>query len=244
MLKFIDEVFQKLCDFGYELGIPELGRVVIRDGFKISDALGASEYISCIVKKLPQFLFQDDWSNVSNLLLRKFLKYGESESKNFCVEITQHDLNRDEAGDLSHLKILCADSTKSKEFKSRFESTKNKYTQSQKKSGTEENAVWSQQMNQIQIHSFMKDNRDKQTRLNWKILCTCSLGDAKDKMEIKFESKADAELALKHLMTIKSELGDSVTFNDSRISSKKLEVSGISKILDQKFVESKLLPIV
>lgn len=99
-------------------------------------------------------------------------------------------------------------------------------------------------MNQIQIHSFMKDNRDKQTRLNWKILCTCSLGDAKDKMEIKFESKADAELALKHLMTIKSELGDSVTFNDSRISSKKLEVSGISKILDQKFVESKLLPIV
>lgn len=86
----------------------------------------------------------------------------------------------------------------------------------------------------------MKDNRDKQMRQSWKLLCTCSLGDAEGKMELKFETKADTERALAELRARGPEFGDSIAINDSKMSSKRLEVNGILKILDQKIVEAKL----
>ena len=87
----------------------------------------------------------------------------------------------------------------------------------------------------------MKDNRDKQMRQSWKLLCSCSLGDAEGKMELKFETKADAERALAELRARGPEFGDSISINDSKMSSKRLDVGGIFRILDQKVVEAKLV---
>ena len=112
-----------------------------------------------------------------------------------------------------------------------------------KKAKIENHLLYIEQLNQTQMHSFMKDSRDKQTRQTWKLLVSCSLGDAEGKMEIKFDSKPDAERALAELKAKATEFGNSIQINDSKLSSKKIEVFGIHKILDQKIVEAKLAPV-
>lgn len=123
--------------------------MILEDGFRVTEALAANEFVCCIVKKLPQIIFDGKWGEISERILSKLLKYEHGEqTQRFCLEITQHDLNRDESGKLSHFKIHCSDPAMARDLKIRFDSKIKDYILRLTKTKPEDYLLYTEQLNQ------------------------------------------------------------------------------------------------